>query len=82
MLTLGSLCASYITDEIYHCLSGQAISIRWTISNNGIGITASNHWYDRIFWSKDEQLGRFCSVHSYSTADYSVSKIILSEHSW
>ena len=36
---------------------GQPISVRWTVSNNGVGVTAANRWYDRIFWSEDEQLG-------------------------
>ena len=64
------LCACYVTDVTYLCLTGQVISIRWTISNNGIGVTASNQWHDRIFWSEDEQLGRFILVHSYSSENY------------
>ena len=36
---------------------GQAISIRWTVSNVGIGITAANSWSDRIYWSEDQSFG-------------------------
>lgn len=42
---------------MHYYSSGQAISIRWTISNDGVGVTESNRWHDRVFWSSDELLG-------------------------
>jgi len=41
---------------------GQAISISWTVSNVGIGITAANSWNDRIYWSEDQSFSKLLLI--------------------
>ena len=37
--------------------SGQALTIDWTITNQGTGTTNTASWYDRMVLSRDDQLG-------------------------
>lgn len=47
----------------YSCfMLGQAISISWTVSNVGIGITAANSWDDRIYWSEDQSFSKLLLI--------------------
>ena len=34
-------------------LTGNDISITFTVKNYGTGVTAVNSWYDQILWSND-----------------------------
>ena len=36
---------------------GEDISVVWTVRNVGLGITATDVWYDKIYWSSDDILG-------------------------
>ena len=37
---------------------GESIFISWTVENTGSGVTATDQWFDRVYWSDDEQLGK------------------------
>ncbi len=36
-----------------YAFSGQTIPLTYTVSNNGIGLTPSPNWQDRIYWSEE-----------------------------
>ena len=37
---------------------GESIVVGWTVENTGIGVTAADQWYDRVYWSDDQQIGK------------------------
>ena len=41
---------------------GTYIRITWIVRNDGVGTTDSTFWYDRVYWSTDQYLGK----HSHS----------------
>ncbi|MEX2307284.1 MAG: CARDB domain-containing protein [Pirellulales bacterium] len=38
-------------------LSGNEVSIEWTVTNDGAGSTNSNYWYDEVYLSADTAIG-------------------------
>ena len=54
---LSKLVTPICSKSVFFFHLGQPLSVRYTVSNNGVGVTAANRWYDRIFWSENEQLG-------------------------
>ena len=42
--------------------AGEAISISWTVENTGSGVTATDQWYDRVYWSDDQQIGMYSQL--------------------
>ena len=47
--------------------SGQALTIDWTITNQGTGTTNTASWYDRMVLSRDDQLGNGDDVFLFNT---------------
>ena len=53
---------------VYHVLcfpKGKSINIAWTVKNYGMGVTASDSWYDRVYLSKDEKRGWYLPGVNY-----------------
>ena len=51
--------------------AGESIFISWTVENTGSGVTATDQWFDRVYWSNDEQFGKQAYLyvsHSHYTA--------------
>lgn len=38
--------------------AGESVIVSWTVENTGSGITATDQWFDRVYWSDDEQFGK------------------------
>lgn len=39
-------------------LAGESVIVSWTVENTGSGITATDQWFDGVYWSDDEQFGK------------------------
>ena len=51
--------------------AGESIFISWTVENTGSGVTATDQWFDRVYWSNDGQFGKQVYLyvsHSHYTA--------------
>ena len=44
---------------------GTSINIAWTVKNYGMGATAHDSWYDRVYLSKDEKRGWYLPGDNY-----------------
>ena len=65
-LSLLSRNVSHLTLNVFFFLlfftKGKTIDITWTVKNYGMGITAYNAWYDRVYLSKDDKRGCICTL--------------------
>ncbi|NND71885.1 MAG: T9SS type A sorting domain-containing protein [Rhodothermales bacterium] len=57
-ITLTPFADLEVTDIIAPAVvfSGDSIDVTWTVSNNGSGVTSTEHWYDTILISSDDSL--------------------------
>lgn len=42
----------------YYRHAGTYIRITWIVRNDGVGATDATSWYDRVYWSTDQNLGK------------------------
>ena len=50
---------------LFHFPKGKAIVLTWSVKNYGMGVTAYDAWYDRVYLSKDNNRG--CIYKYYNT---------------
>ena len=44
---------------------GKSINIVWTGKNYGMGVTARDSWYDRVYLSRDDKQGSYLPDNIY-----------------
>ena len=40
-----------------YSVTDTTVNIRWTVINNGLGVTGASDWHDRLYLSTDNQTG-------------------------